>query len=438
MAEIRPFGGIHYNPSLVKDLAKVLCPPYDVISPVQQQELYQRSDNNFVRIEFGRELPQDKETDNKYTRASVTLKNWMEKEILQKDSQPGIYIHDHSYNFSGKELRRRVITCLVKLEEWDKMVVRPHEGTFSRAKSDRLSMLWILQANTSPILALYDDRDNSIIDLLEIQDSRSPLLQVKYDNDESHSLRVIQDNSVITALCLCFSQLPLYIADGHHRYESALTYRRERRFGASSESGEEPYDFVMMSLVEFNDPGLLILPAQRLLRGVSKSNLSDLTSGLESYFKIQKIPIKDCNPDDAVRLLEESGKDNVSLILSGLVPGYHLLLRLRTDITLNQILPHLHADYNQKLGVSVVDHLILEGIMGFTPEAIGSLLSYTYDSGEAVKLVSSQEYQLAFLVNPVRPSDIKSIADSGGRMPKKSTYFYPKIPAGLVFYSFGE
>ena len=280
MVEILPFRGIHYNHSVVSDLTKVLCPPYDVISPVQQQELYRSSDSNFVRIEFGRELPQDNDTDNKYTRAKATLNKWLTKDILHRDNQPGIYIHDHHYHFNEKEYCRRNITCLVKLEEWDKMVVRPHEGTFARARSDRLSMLWTLQANTSPILGLYEDSYDTITKLLESQSRQTPLLQVNYENSETHTLRVIQDEAVVSSLSRSFSNLPLYIADGHHRYESALTYRRERRFGELFDSGEKPYDFVIMSLVEFSDPGLLILPAHRLLRGISKSGLSDLMRGL--------------------------------------------------------------------------------------------------------------------------------------------------------------
>lgn len=437
MVEILPFRGIHYNHSVVSDLTKVLCPPYDVISPVQQQELYRSSDSNFVRIEFGRELPQDNDTDNKYTRAKATLNKWLTKDILHRDNQPGIYIHDHHYHFNEKEYCRRNITCLVKLEEWDKMVVRPHEGTFARARSDRLSMLWTLQANTSPILGLYEDSYDTITKLLESQSRQTPLLQVNYENSETHTLRVIQDEAVVSSLSRSFSNLPLYIADGHHRYESALTYRRERRFGELSDSGEKPYDFVMMSLVAFSDPGLLILPAHRLLRGVSKSGLSDLMRGLESYFTVSRIPAANVN-NDVSMILEENARDSANILLLGLSSQEYLNLKLREDIKPIQLMPNLHADYNKRLGVSIVDHLILEGIMGFTPESVGSLLSYTYDAEEASNSVASQEYQLAFLVNPVKPSDIKSVADNGDRMPKKSTYFYPKMPAGLVFYSFAD
>ena len=141
MADIRPFCGVHYNPSQVKDLAKVICPPYDVITPQIQQELYRRSDHNFVRIEFGRELPSDKETDSRYTRAAAALGKWLEEGVLTVDSEPAVYITDHSYTYQGKIRRRRSIDCLVKLEEWDKEIVRPHEGTQSRPKSDRISLL---------------------------------------------------------------------------------------------------------------------------------------------------------------------------------------------------------------------------------------------------------------------------------------------------------
>jgi uncharacterized protein (DUF1015 family) len=436
LAEICPFHGIHYNPSLVKDLTSVICPPYDVISPEQQLELYQRSDNNFVRIEFGREMPQDGDNDNKYTRAAKILGNWLENGILVKDRRPAIYLHEHRFTYDNRGYYRRGIICRVKLEEWDKMVVRPHESTFSRARSDRLSMLWIIQANTSPIMALYEDSGKGIAEILDVESKRQPLIETSYEDGESYRLWVIEDHPVIKHLSQCFQLQPIYIADGHHRYESALTYRRERHFGNPTEYGKEPYDFVMMSLVEFDDPGLLILPAHRLIRGVTKSNLASLISSLDSVFNVRKIPTENRTPDDVFRLITEQNDQSSSLILYGLLPGYYLQLETRKDITINQVLPHLHTDYNQKFSVSIVDHLILEGIMGFTPETLGSLLSYTSDAREAINLVSSQEYQLAFLVNPVRSSDIKSVADSGGRMPKKSTYFYPKLPAGLVFYRF--
>jgi uncharacterized protein (DUF1015 family) len=437
LADIRPFHGVHYNPSLVKDIAGVLCPPYDVITPLMQQELYQQNDDNFVRIEYGRELPHDKDSDNKYTRASDTLEKWLEQGTLQIDDKPAIYLHDHRFTYQRSEYRHRSITCLVKLEEWDKMVIRPHEGTLSQAKGDRLSMLWTVQANTSPVLALYEDRGNTISSLLDKESSSKPLLRAEYGNEENHYLWSIRKADTINGICRSLASQPLYIADGHHRYESALTYQHERHFGAPSEPGEEPYDFVMMTLVEFSDPGILILPAHRLVRGVSKSVLSGIMSGLETFFNVKQIPVDNSGINDALNLLKTDNDDSVRLLVYGLKEDNITLLELRDDATIGRMMPSFHSAHNRKLDVSIVDHFIIEELMGLTPDSSGFYLSYTHDAGKAVKLVSSREYQLAFLVNPVKPEMIKAIADSGDRMPKKSTYFYPKMPAGLVFYKFG-
>ena len=438
MADIRPFQGIHYNTSLEKDLAKVLCPPYDVITPLMQQALYQSSDLNFVRIEYGRELPHDKDDDNKYTRAAETLEKWLEQGTLQADDRLVIYVHDHHFRYRDKEYRRRSITCLVKLEEWDRNIVRPHESTLSRAKSDRLSMLWAVQANTSPILALYEDQNNAVSPLLEAESKRRPLLRAEYGNGEVHHLWAVDDAEAIKQITRSLESQPLYIADGHHRYESALNYQRERRFGISSEPGREPYDFVMMTLVEFSDPGLLILPAHRLVRGISGSVLKRIMAGLETFFSIREIPTDSIAADDALSLLQSGDENTLKIIACGLQKEQYLLLQLRDDAAISQMIPSFDTDYSQKLDVSIVDHFILEELTGLTPGSADFHLAYTHDAAEAVKLVSSREYQLAFLVNPVRPEVIKNIADRGDRMPKKSTYFYPKMPAGLIFYKFGN
>lgn len=437
MADIRPFHGVHYNPSLVKDIAQVLCPPYDVINPLMQQELYQQSDVNFVRIEYGREFPLDKDSDNKYTRAADTLKKWLEQGTLQFDEQPAIYLHDHHFTYHNKSYRRRSITCMVKLEEWEKMVVRPHEGTISKAKGDRLSMLWSVQANTSPILALYQDSGNTISSLIETASKDKPLLRAVYSDGEAHYLWPVRDADAINTICRCLAPEPLYIADGHHRYESALAYQRERRFGAPAEPVEEPYDFVMMTLVELSDPGLLILPAHRLVQGIPKSTLSGIMSNLETFFTIKQLSLDDSGIDNALNLLTPVTAGSVRLILCGSSDDYLLLLELHNEVAVSRMMPRFHSEHNLKLDVSIVDYFILEELMGLTPDSSGFCLAYTHDAAEALKLVSSREYQLAFLVSPVRPEMIKAIADSGDRMPKKSTYFYPKTPSGLIFYKFG-
>ncbi len=436
MADIRPFHGVHYNLSQVKDLAKVLCPPYDVITPQIQQELYQRSDCNFVRIEYGRELPSDKGTDNRYTRAAASLEKWLGQGILEVDKEPSIYVADHLFTHQGVAFRRRSICCRVKLEEWDKAIVRPHEGTLSQPKSDRLQLLWALQADTSPIMALYQDNEGVISSLLDGWTSDKPLLEANIDDNESHKLWPVVDKNVIGRIRKCLDAQPLYIADGHHRYESALTYRREKRSTSSTGTEEEPYDFVMMALVDFSDPGLVILPAHRLVRGLPASALEGLMSGLKTCFTVEEMPLNKADVLSQVNGLLPEKEDEVKLVLYGLDRESLVLLTLRDFSKISPMIPYFHSDIYHKLDVSIVDHVILEELLGLTHDKIGAFLDYTDDIVEAVKRVAEQEYQLTVIVNPVKPSVIKAIADSGDRMPRKSTYFYPKTPAGLVCYRF--
>ena len=433
MAEIRPFQGIYYHKPAVKDLASVICPPYDIISPQLQQELYQRSEFNFVRIEYERELPQDSETHNKYTRAAATLQKWLKQGVLKAGETPAIYLHDHHFTYQGKKYCRRGITCLVKLEEWSRMVVRPHEGTLARPKSDRLSLLWALQADTSPILALFEGRPAAPV--LAAQARHQPMLDVKA-GAESHQLWAITDAEALGQLSACLAKQPIYIADGHHRYESALTYRRERRASAPVE-GEAPFDFVMMTLVDFADPGLVIMPAHRLLRGIPVSTVDGLMGRLAGFFEVEKLPLDTAHLRKQLDGLLAPDTGDVRLVLYGPEKEHLFMLRLRDPDAVRPMMPYFHDELYQRLDVSVVDHVIVEELLGLSHDTAGTFLAYNHDGADAVQRVRDQEYQLALILRPVRPGVVKAVADSRDRMPRKSTYFYPKAPAGLVFYHFG-
>jgi uncharacterized protein (DUF1015 family) len=436
LAEIRPFHGVHYNPSLVKDLAKVICPPYDIISPQMQQELYQRSEYNFVRIEYGRELPQDKDTSNKYTRAAATLQNWLEQQILVADDKPALYIDEHHFTYQGKTNRRRSVNCLVKLEDWSKMIIRPHEGTLSRAKGDRLNLIWALQANTSPIMSLYEDRESKIASWLNKETKKKPAYSAANINGESHRLWSITNDDTINRISQSLKDQPLYIADGHHRYESALAYQRERHSSSAPGEKEEPYDFVMMTLIDIADPGLIILPAHRLVRGLAPSAPDELLARLNAFFIVEEFSINKTDVRSQINGLLSQDKDGSRLILCGLKKGRLLALTLRDADIVRPMFPAFHSELYQKLDVSIVDHVILEELLGLTHDKAGSFLDFVNDAPEALKKVLDGEYQLGIIVNPVKPWVIKAIADSGDRMPRKSTYFYPKVPAGLVSYRF--
>ena len=435
MAEIHPFRGVRYNQGLVKDLAEVICPPYDIITPQLQQELYHRSAYNFVQLEFGRELPQDTPADNRYTRSAAVMKQWLEQGILAADEKPAIYLHDHYFHYGGREYKRRGIIAAVRLEEWDKMVVRPHEGTLAEHKSDRLSLLWALQANTSPILALFDDSGRQVSSLLAEPEQSQPI--ISFAGGERHKVWAITGPKVIERLSASLVHQPLYIADGHHRYESALTYQRERR-ACSSLSGDEAFNFVMMTLVAFSDPGLLILPPHRLVRGLSRATLSQLAAGLKSFFEVEELPPNAPGVWQQVDdLLVGEETSEVRLVVFGATEGSLLILRLRDPAAASELMPCFHSELYKKLNVSVLDHVILEKLLGLEGGGEEASLDYTYSREDAVNRVLEQEYQLAFLLSPVKPGAVKAIADAGDRMPRKSTYFYPKAPAGLVLHRLG-
>ncbi len=432
MAEICPFRGVHYNESLIKDWAAVICPTYDIITPQLQQELYLRSEYNFVRLEFGRELPQDTVTDNKYTRSTATLEQWLKQGILETDAVPTIYLHDQHFTYQGRKHKRRGIIARVRVEEWDKMVIRPHEGTMTEPKGDRLSLLWALQANTSPILALFEDQAKQISSLLAKQAQSKPLISLRSVDGEGHNIWAITETELINQISSSLAGQPLYIADGHHRYESALTYQRERHARSPSASEDEAFNFMMMALVDFSDPGLIILPPHRLVRGISKPTLTELMAKLKVFFEIEELPLG--MPDiwkHVDDLLREP--DEVRLILFGLAAEHLLLLRLHDPAMASQMMPYFHSELYKRLDVSIVDHIILEKLLALSSDQEKTSLAYSYDRLDAVNRVLDQEYQLAFLLSPVKAEMMKAVADTGDRMPRKSTYFYPKLPAGLIF-----
>ncbi len=432
MAEIRPFRGVHYNQSLIKDWSAVICPTYDIITPQLQQELYLRSEYNFVRLELGRELPQDTVTDNKYARAAAALEQWLKQGVLEIDEAPAIYLHDQFFTHQGREYKRRGIIARVGVEEWDKLVIRPHEGTLAEPRSDRLSLLWALQANTSPILALFEDQGRQISSLLAAQEQSKPLISLRSVNGEGHIVWAVTEPEVVNQIGSSLAEKPLYIADGHHRYESALSYQRERRTYSPAASGDEAFNFVMMTLVDFSDPGLIILPPHRLVRGVSKPTLAGLLAQLKVFFEIEELPLSTPGVWKQVDdLLTETNE--IRLILFGLAEERLFMLRLCDLAAVSQMMPYFHSELYKRLDVSIVDHIILEKLLALSSEQEKTSLAYSYDRTDAINRVLVQEYQLAFLLSPVKAEVIKAIADAGDKMPRKSTYFYPKLPAGLVF-----
>jgi uncharacterized protein (DUF1015 family) len=437
MAEILPFRGIRYNQNKVKDLAKVLCPPYDIISPALQDELYNRSEYNFVHIEYNREMPQDNQRDNRYSRAQASLNGWLGNGVLETESVPALYLHLHHFTCQGKSYKRQNILAGVKLEEWATRSVRPHENIIPKAKSDRLSMLYSCQANTSPVLAMYEDLQNVIKKTLEEQEKNAPVIDFTDAWGERHQVWAVTQPEAIKTIQNEIGKQPLYIADGHHRYDSALSYKRERAAQTPGYTGNEGFNFVMTSLIDFADPGLVILPTHRLVRGVSKTVMAGLPAQLSAFFEIEEIELADAavwQKVDARLVGMNPDMKKVSLAVFGLDEDRILIMTPRNQETVDQLMPASHSKLYRKLDVSLVDHIILENLLAAKKDKEEIVLAYNHDRQDCVNRVKDGEYQMTFILNPVGPQVVRAIADAGDRMPRKSTYFFPKSPAGLVVH----
>jgi uncharacterized protein (DUF1015 family) len=432
VADVLPFKGLRYNRVKIDDLGKVICPPYDIIPPALHEELHARDEYNFIRIEDAKSYPQDSNTDNKYTRAARALQQFVEQKILVSEKKPAIYLHDHFFKIAGKDMMRRGVVARVRLEEWEKGIIKPHEGILAAAKDDRLNLLWALQVNTSPILAMYQDEGNKLAKLLDKQTTGETAINALMPDGERHQVRLITHKETIDNISAQFSRVPLYIADGHHRYTSALTYKREKMACTPDASADDAFNFVMMNLVSFNDPGMVILAPHRLLRDLEHEAVNTLESRLAEFFDVENLPLHKKNVWDEVdRLMNKPGTVRFAYQMRG--NNHVSVLSLKPNAINTQTMPLFHSEIYRRLDVSIIDHVILEKILGL---GIGGKneprISFEHDREAAIHGVAHGDFQVAFYVKPVNPELIKEFADAGEKMPRKSTYFYPKAPAGLV------
>jgi uncharacterized protein (DUF1015 family) len=424
LAEISPFQGIRYNSEVAGDMSAVICPPYDIISPQEQQTFYERSDYNIIRIEHGIVQTDDTATQNKYSRARTTLGDWLKKGILRVDTAHTFYIYEQGFVYRDVKKKRRGLIACVRLEPWERRVVLPHENTRLKDKADRLELMRATNADISPILGMYDDPGQRVSKLMMERELPGKLLiDIEY-GDDIHKVWKANEPEFVQRVSHFFNPKSIYIADGHHRYETGLVYRDERKIQTGSSNEYDGYNFIMMTLVPFSDPGIVMLPVHRLVKEIPSDQLSTLEERLNSFFEITSSPVGSGD------LHDDRG---VPIRVLGLQAGQVLNLKLRASVSLDDIMPAGRSGTYKRLNVSIVEHLILESILGL-PEEKENVI-YTPDFKKAQSAVEQGEYQLAFLLSPFPVTTIKAISDAGDRMPKKSTYFYPKLPTGLVINS---
>ena len=431
MAEILPFRGVLYDPAKVGDVTAVVAPPYDVIGPAEQAALYERHPCNVVRLELGREHPGDDPQDNRYTRAKRFLEEWLRGGILRRDGRPAIYLYAVEYRLpSGAVRTMHGLLSLVKLEEFGTGRIFPHENTRAAAKDDRYQLLETCRSNFSPIFSLYSDPAGDIIRILESADGGRPRVAVTDGDGSHHRLWTVPDPAALERVVAAMKPLPLFIADGHHRYESALRYRNAQR-KAHGESGTPPSDWVLMYFSNLDDPGLTILPTHRVLPGPLPCPVTVIRQRLAETFTLAAFPFtKETEPAARAKFLNAL---HAAQATDAHVMGLVARGESRYDLlTLNPTgLARLGPSARERLDVSILQQLVFRGTLRLTPQDEERLI-YIKDEEDAMAAVARGDGELAFLLNPPKVTEVKDVARVGDRMPHKSTYFYPKPLTGLV------
>ncbi len=436
MARVIPFRGLLYESEKIKELKDVVTPPYDVISPEEQGAFYKTHPQNIIRLILGKEYPTDSETENWYARAAAEFEKWQTSNILVRDMEPALYFTEMDYSVQGRQMTRCGLIALVGLEDFDNGVILPHERTFSATKIERLRLMETCHANFCPIFSLYSDRDNKIISQLkQAIAGKSPDIAFEDQDGFYHRLWRITDPGVIDTVSTDMLEKPLYIADGHHRYETALNYRNKRIAEDPDLAEDASCRYVMMYLSSMHDPGLTVLPAHRLINDLPKERLDTFFERVSPFFDTETFNGTDRKKTETAFLdnLQSNAKagNAIGVFMKGKDAFY--ILRLREGV-----MEHLFGDKLPKplkrLDVTVLTQVILKKILELTERDLDDKykISYTSKLSNAIESVRKQKSAIAFIMNPTKIVQVQEIADARLIMPRKSTYFYPKVVTGLV------
>ncbi len=430
MADVQPLQGIRYNSTVTGDLADIITPPYDVISQEAQVQYYARNPYNIIRLELGKDEPDDSSLNNRYTRAATTFAEWRLNAILQQDTFPSYYLYQQTFTYDTRVYTRTSLLARVRLEPWSRRVVLPHEHTLAKPKNDRLQLLRACVTNLSPIMSLYDDPQARMRKLLSSYVEKAEV-SITDEVNEAHILQPVRDANHIGLIQNFFAERQLYIADGHHRYETALNYREEVRAMHRTLDAQDAANFVLMALIDVDDPGLLVLPTHRLVSGVRQDALDRLTSlALARYFTVSEQDTHESH-ESLLHRLPQMGENHSSLILS---TAHNTWLLTLNDAGKERMKESGHSDAWNELDVAIAHTLILEDILGLRAEDMtaGTHIIYTRDAHKALEAVQTGEAQASLILNATRVRQICNVAIADDRMPQKSTYFYPKLTTGLV------
>ena len=438
MAQVFPFRAYTYNVDKAV-LDKVVTQPYDKIYPHLQEEYYKRHPYNFVRIIKGKDEAGDNQLNNKYTRAKDNLQRWIDQGILVRDKEPSIYPYNQEYEIDGQLMVRRGLIVLTRLEPYGKGV-RAHERTLAAPKADRLNLMRACGANFGHIFMLYSDPQRRVSQLLQpLLDKESPFLQATDDFSAVHQVWRVSNPEIIRQVQETLADKVLFIADGHHRYETAVTYAEEMRKKGVKPIGNESYENRMMTLVNTEEPGLAILATHRLIHSLQGFHLFSYIEQTKRYFRVEEFPYQPEGEERAKeRLFQEMEKRADKEHLFGLFAregDRFYLLSLKDEAIMDELVKEERPAAWKHLDVSILHTILMDNLLGIDAKALELERNVTYErykDSAIEKVKKDSKYQLAFFLNPTKVHQVKEVAKLGERMPQKSTDFFPKLLSGLT------
>jgi uncharacterized protein (DUF1015 family) len=424
MAEVRPFAAVVYNQDKVKDLDKVICPPYDVISSQKQQFFYDLHPYNFIRVDFTRDSPGQ----DKYSKAAGTFEEWLEKQILIQDDKPAVYFYSHQYWIAREKKVRLGFIARLKLDDKKSQDVYGHEHTRTEAKDDRLRLLRAVKANLSPIFIVFADKKRLVNVLWNNAVSKKrPFLDVTDEDRNVHRLWRIDDPKMLDKISALMKTENMFIADGHHRYEVSCAYRDEMRKKKGEITGEEDFNYTLAYFTNIDPTGLTILPIHRLIKLEYIPDIAKIIQALGVHFTAEEVK-------DRRRfffLLEKAGR--AEHVIGMYYQGHSWLMRLKNVKVLDKAIADKPREY-RKLDVSILNTLVLSGAMGVNLENKDNkeCVEYIHDRDELLSRADENRKHIAFFLNSTKMEQIVSVALAGEKMPPKSTFFFPKPVCGLL------
>ena len=428
MIRIAPFRGLFYNQKKVRDLSKVVAPPYDVISKEEQERLYKKSPYNFIRLDLSQEP-------DSYPAVAQLLSEWLATGLFERDETPAIYFLSHRFKLkSGEQKIRDGFLALTELQDLSSGAIRPHEKTLDAPKEDRLKLMLACHAQLSPIFTLYSQPKQSINRMLAVEvEGVEPFIEIEQDNGEQCRLWRIANAELIEKVQQEMGDQQLLIADGHHRYEATLSYRDWMRRKRDQWNGREAFNFIMAYFANINDDNVVILPTHRLVRGYAHKPFLELEEALQTYFYVEQHPKTPEGKISFLKALKTAAKKHRVIGASFKRDPRYVILRLKNKRIMQRLAKDLSAPLRE-LDVSTLHLLILEHILGMTPDdqVKGENIRYSQDEDLVLQSLEKEDYQAAFILNATKAEEIQTIVAGGEKMPQKSTYFYPKLLSGLV------